>query len=298
MVDLLQEFQTAGTWQHYLKEDESQLPFIHSLHLLQISSRNFSRLVPLIAAPEDSPVALQKGGMIMPQTLTKYSYSQVLLNEKLGLLFIEALSTEIASLVCQKQPRPTLSHDWGLHLSKSISLAPRVGWPQEPQLLGTEKIKYQGSYSGSKGSPSLTSALSPPAAASATPLVVASLSGITTPAVLTSPKPSSSSPSAMIHRTRNIVSKKKEKKSRRILAATTRSKEKLWVFLSLVRNQQRKKEKLNLPLNHGRSSLSLSLWVEDKKKGKEKALFLFVLPKISVTHSLPWWCYSLTLGRK
>ena len=83
-------------------------------------------------------------------------------------------------------------------------------------------------------------------------------------------------------------SSKKREKERKNTHGHHRKQEKLWVFLLLVQNLQRKKEKLSLPLNHGRSSLSLSLWVEDKKKGKEKALFLSILPKISVTHSMPW----------
>ena len=60
-----------------------------------------------------------------------------------------------------------------------------------------EDEQYHGSYNGNKDSLGPTSTSSPPA--------VASVSGIATPAVLTSPEPSGSSPSALTHRTRDVA---------------------------------------------------------------------------------------------
>ena len=66
-----------------------------------------------------------------------------------------------------------------------------------PTVGNREDEQYHRSYNGNKDSPGPTSTSSP--------LAVVSVPGTATPAVLTSPEPSGSSPSAITHRTRDVA---------------------------------------------------------------------------------------------
>ena len=110
----------------------------------------------------------------------------------------------------------------------------------------SEVEQFHGSCSGNKGFPSLTSASAPPTIALATPPAVALLHGTATPVVPGSPEPSSSSLSAITHRTKYIIFSETKKRQKNTYCHHGKQK-KLWVFLSLGRNQQRKREKTQFP---------------------------------------------------
>ena len=136
-----------------------------------------------------------------------------------------------------------------------------------------EDEQYHKSCNGNKDSPGPTSTSSPPAEAS--------LSRTATLAILASLETSSSSPLTMTHRIRDVFPRTKKRKEQKNTYSHHEKQEKLWVILSLGRNQQGKK-KVSVP------SASLTLSRKQGKEGRRSSVSLIVLLRISVTLSLPW----------
>ena len=146
--------------------------------------------------------------------------------------------------------------------------------------------QYHGSCKGSKGSPIPTSISSPLAVALATPSAVASLSGIVTPAMLTPMGPRGFSFSHDLQNQRYYFSRKRKKKrAEEYPRPPWETKKKFWVFLSLGRNQQGKREIIqSLTKSWSLPSLSHS-WLKAMEKNKTRLYFSLCLAE-NLRHSL------------